>query len=192
MYTLVTPPTVEPVDLATAKLFLQVEIDDDDAVITSLISSATDTCENICESAFVTRTGKVSLFRFPQYWSDKPIWLPYSPVQSITGIVYVDQTGTQQTLDPSAYEWQGDGLVLPSPNTWFPSARPQIGAVQITYTHGYGLPTDATFPQGVANAVLFLVRHWYETRVPVADVDFKQIPMTVDALLNPYKRTSYP
>lgn len=44
---LLTPPTAEPVSLVEAKLHLRVDFNDDDALITSLITAARQAAETI-------------------------------------------------------------------------------------------------------------------------------------------------
>lgn len=39
---LITPPTVEPIDINTAKTFLRVDVSVDDTLITSLLKSAAE------------------------------------------------------------------------------------------------------------------------------------------------------
>lgn len=61
----ITPPAVEPVSLAEAKLHARIEYPDDDALVGSLITAARRYCETCLRSALVTQTWKLMLDSFP-------------------------------------------------------------------------------------------------------------------------------
>jgi len=46
----------------------------------------------------------------------------------------------------------------------------------------------ASVPQALKHAVLLLVAHWFETRLPVAFEGANEIPFTVGVLIAPYRR----
>lgn len=124
-------PAGEPITLAEAKLHLRVDVTDDDALITSLISAARMAAETICRRAFVTQSWKVVIDQFPApgmnigsanwygpQWGISPgpltvmspegktgseIYLPLPPLVSVDSIKYIDQDGTQQTLANTEY-----------------------------------------------------------------------------------------
>ena len=62
---LVTPPTGEPVSLAEAKLHLRVDVDDDDALIGSIISAARQAAETLTGRQLITSRWKLVLDAFP-------------------------------------------------------------------------------------------------------------------------------
>jgi uncharacterized phiE125 gp8 family phage protein len=128
-----TPPAVEPVSLAEAKLHLRVDITDDDALITGLIQGARYAAENMCRRVMVTQSWGLTLDGFPRrlfngafvtyavyeqvvpnlqqlqtgytirFRSGK-IEIPLCKLQSIDYIKYKDPaTGAVTTLDPSQY-----------------------------------------------------------------------------------------
>lgn len=198
----------EPLDLATAKNFLRVEITDDDDLITALITAARLRCEAINTRSFITTTWQLTLDYFPPYssrsmallppaivggYSDRNYWLnlsdvaielPYPPLLGISAISYVDMSGATQSLDltpgvTTSISLGTPGQLTPAYGTIFPITRPQLGAVTITYTAGYG-PTAASVPTNVMSAMMFLVAHYYEHRTSdVAE------PAVVRALLGP-------
>jgi hypothetical protein len=55
-YTVVTPPSVEPLSLSDAKKFMRVDYDDEDDVIASLIVDARQEAEKITKRALATQT----------------------------------------------------------------------------------------------------------------------------------------
>src|SRR5215472_6404575 len=130
--TVVTPPTTEPVSLDDLKLWLRVDIPDDDTLITSLGAAARRLIEQTFDCALVTQTLLTTYDRFPRYsssavwqYNSDAIWqqrlpvtqlsgqwypdrasirVPRPPLQSVTQIQFVDsQTGLLTTVDPSIY-----------------------------------------------------------------------------------------
>lgn len=128
-----SPPAVEPVTLAEAKLHLRVDIADDDAMITSLIKAAREFCETELRQALITQQWRLLLDSFPSaggYYNRaiREIWpslgglpsglgfypgmvpnstgvidVPKPPVQSIDAVRYYDVQGTLQTVPPTTY-----------------------------------------------------------------------------------------
>jgi hypothetical protein len=63
------PPSIEPVALDDMKNYLRVEIDDDDALITSLITAAREACEVFTNRSFINKGYIQCLDSFP-YFAD--------------------------------------------------------------------------------------------------------------------------
>ena len=59
-----TAPAAEPLSLADAKVFLRVEHDADDAIITSLIASARNHVEALTCCGLITQTWRIALQRW--------------------------------------------------------------------------------------------------------------------------------
>jgi hypothetical protein len=200
--------TAEPLSLAVAKGFLRVEITDDDALISTLITAARYRCEAINNRSYVTTSWQLTLDYFPPYssrsmallppaivggYSDRNYWLnlsdiaielPYPPLLAVTSITYLDQSGASRSLDLTpgvavSISTGTPGQITPHYGTIFPITQPTLGAVQINYTAGYG-PDPADVPPNVMTAMMFLVAHYYEHRTSdVAE------PAAVKALLGP-------
>ena len=62
---LIEGPAVEPLSLDQAKAHLRVDIDDDDDLISTLITAAREYCEEFCHRAFITQTWQLLLDHFP-------------------------------------------------------------------------------------------------------------------------------
>ncbi len=181
----VTAPAAEPVLIATAKAHLRVDGSDENDLITALIVAARQYVETHCGIALITQTLKLSLDGF----ADK-IRLPRSPVTGITQIAYVNTSGTTVTVvSASNTLWRlGAGpmqsVVTPYFDTAWPDTADVPGAVQITYTAGYGA-AGTSVPGAITQAMLLLIGHWYKNREAVGEQQF-QLPLAVDALLAPY------
>ena len=65
MLTIATGPTVEPISTEEAKNHLRVDIEDDNAVIKSLILAARESVEVITRRALITQTWDYYLDEFP-------------------------------------------------------------------------------------------------------------------------------
>lgn len=156
-------PTVEPVTLAEAKLHLRVDVADDDALITRLISAAREQCEQELDRAVAPQTVQLLLDAFPA----GAILLPKGPVTAITSVQYVDTAGATQTIGSSNYaldDAQVDAWLLPAYGYDWPATRDEANAVRVTYTAGW-----ATCPAAVRQWILLAVGTMYASRE--ADVD---------------------
>lgn len=186
-------PTVEPVSLTEMKLHLREDADGQDSLITALIKAAREKVEIETRRALVTQTQILRLDGFPR--SDTAamaIEVPNPPLQSVTSIQYVDESGATQTLDAADYlvdTASEPARITPVYNGSWPIARAQINAVTVTFVAGYapgsGSPTDyaANVPEGLKAAIKLLVGAWYEHREAVGPLALKPVPMAYDALI---------
>jgi len=176
---LVTPPASEPVTLAEAKLWIRQDIDDDDAIISSLISAGRVYAETYQKRQLMPATYKFVLDHFPQgggwFSGGNSIRLPLPKLISVTNVKYVDPSGTLTTL----YDADNTSRVLietvsqparisPVYSQPWPVTRTQPGAVQVTYVAGYA--NAAAVPESTKTAIKLLVAHWYRNREAVGNV----------------------
>lgn len=124
---------VEPIPLPEAKFWLKIESDDEDELVSSLITAARQHAEAFCRRSFAPgKVWQLTLDRFPHarisggtyyggplseffggsediylvHRSNFPrlaIELPMGPVTEISSIAYMDSSGVNQSLDASAY-----------------------------------------------------------------------------------------
>lgn len=189
-----TAPTAEPVTLADAKNHLRIDDDilNDDALITLLISAARKYGEMLTGRSWMTQSWKLQLDSFyPSADCGQVIELDRGIVQSIDSITYLDTSSTQQTMDLTLLAKDLVAMparISPKFGTVWPIALPQIGAVQINYTAGYG-STAASVPEGIRQWMLVRISTLYEHREEVEQVARGKIePMPfIDSLLDPYK-----
>lgn len=169
----VTPPVIEPVTLAEAKLHARVDADDvlEDTLLSILISSARSHGENTTRRAFVTQTLELTLPSFPA--NGDPIELPRPPFQSITSVTYIDATGASVTLDPAAYfalatSDSVPALLYPAPDDCWPATAVRPNAVAIRYVAGWpvttGSPPLATTPEALRAWMLVRITDLYTQR----------------------------
>ncbi|MBP7638131.1 MAG: phage head-tail connector protein [Kiritimatiellae bacterium] len=176
-----TDSTVEAVTTREARDWLRIDTENEDPTLAALVKAARQYVEEFTGRALTTKTVTLTLDRF-----ENEILLPFPPAIAITAITYVDENGATQTLAASVY--QLDATAEPARLTraysqdW-PSLRSQNAAVSIAYTAGYGA-NAASVPQGLKQAILFLVAHWYEHREAVqAGGALQTVPLAVESLL---------
>ena len=176
----ITPPAVEPVSLAEAKLHLRVETDDEDALIASLISAARGQCEHLLERGVALQTVTLSIDEFPA----DGIRLPMSPVVQIDSVEYVDADGVTQTMAPGDYyldDSQSPNWLLPAYGDTWPSARVEANAVRVTYQVGF-----ETCPAEIKAWLLLKVGSLYQHREADSDRPAQASPF-VDGLLDRWR-----
>lgn len=135
-----TGPSVEPFDLAEAKAHLRVEGSDDDALITALITTVRQACEDRIERTLITST-----WVHEMDYLELRTRLPMGPVQSVASVQYMDTDGVRQTLPDDQWQFTA-GILLPVHLAMWPLRLVQPGAARITYTAGYGT-TGASVPK---------------------------------------------
>lgn len=156
MLKVITAATEEPLTLEEAKVFLRVDVDDEDLLIASLISAAREYAEHYTGATFATVVYELGLDAFPA----DAIMLPNPPVSEVESVKYTDTAGDEQTLDPNDYVLADYGMT-PSiyPLDPWPSVGTYPNAVRVRYT-----ATGAAVPAVVKVAMLELVAHYYENR----------------------------
>ena len=192
-------PSVEPVSLSDAKTYLRLDSDlsQDDVLVGLLIGAARRYAEAYCNRSFITQKWRLTLDQWPGGlggWN--PVQLERAPVQSVDSIVYIDMSGTTQTITAPAapayaLELTGPvGRITPGFGQIWPIPQPRIGAVQINFTAGYG-PAATDVPEGIRNWMLVRIGTLYTNREEVAVMhkgSVQALPY-VDQLLDPYRVT---
>ena len=182
-----TEPTTEPLTTQEVKDHVRVDISDDDDYIDALITAARKSAETFTNRQFITATYTLNLDRFPRGKNGTVIKLSRPPIVSVTTVKYFDIDGAQQTLVADT-DYQVDvlsepGRLAPAPSTFWPSVQAQrLNPIEIIYIAGYG--AAGAVPQGIKQALLLLVGHWYERRetVLVGSIS-KELEFTTKSLL---------
>tara|TARA_R110002073_G_scaffold68128_3_gene169212 strand:+ start:6418 stop:6939 length:522 start_codon:yes stop_codon:yes gene_type:complete len=151
------------VALQQVKSFLKVDDVNSDAEILSLIGTATDHAEKMCNRPFISRTFESTMDKFPDC-----IELNQNPVQSVDSVEYVDTDGATQTLAATEYKvdlgnkFRKARIVEAYGKSW-PSIRREINSVTVTYTAGYGADWNAV-PDTIKTVIMYLVNHYFINR----------------------------
>jgi len=187
-----TAPTVEPVTATEAKAHLRVSHTDDDTYIGTLITLARKQAETITQRALINQTWDYYLNRFP---AENKLVIPLSRLSSVTHVKYTDKDNTQETFSSGDYivdtVSEPGQIVLAYGESW-PSFTPKpVNPIEIRFVAGYGAAASSV-PEGIKHAILLLISHLYENREPITNVNMKEIPETVTALLYPYRVMYFP
>ena len=188
---LVTAPVALPISLAEAKSQLRVEHNDDDTIISRLISVAV---------SYVDAQGALGACMMTQTWGQwlgqnpSTVTLLLGPVQTVSAIKYYDTNNALQTDTLSNYNVLGtSGRTVVSPKTGFswPTTFQRDDAIKIEYVIGYGA-TRADIPSSVRHALLMLVAHYYENReIELVGVNSKTLPFGFDDLIGTERASFY-
>lgn len=186
---LVNAPSTEPVSLEEVRLHCQVDVSDEDTLLSALIIAARQHAETVTGRAFLTQTWDLKLDTFPC----GAIVLPFPPVTAVTSITYLNGVGTSTTWDAENYRTGFPvgpqamrGWIEPAYGVPYPSTYGVRDAVTVRFECGYGEATDV--PEGIKAAIKILVKHWYEHRVPVQIGNIvTPMPQSVDAFLWSFK-----
>ena len=179
---LVTAPASEPVTLVEAKAWARIDGDDEDDLITGLITSARQAAEEYLRRSLISQTWKLTLdlacsglSHLPEGVYDLPVSalygdlpstipLPKGPVSAITSVVTYDLDNASSTFDSSNYrvDASGDRLILNYGAIWPSNIRPQSGC-EITYVAGYGA-NASDVPRPIRTGILIHAASLYEQR----------------------------
>lgn len=163
--TLLTPPDGEPITLDQAKAHLRVEIEfeDDDDYITSLIKVCRQEIEIESDNIFKRQGWLLSVDHFctPEFLLRK------HPVTDVDSIQYIDADGARQTLSPDLYQIDLTPLyarVWPAYSTSWPSIRSgTLNTVEIRFTAGHE-DTAQGIPETLIHALKMRIAEKYERR----------------------------
>jgi uncharacterized phiE125 gp8 family phage protein len=162
-FVVVTPPAEEPVSVDEARYHCRIdeynqEPYEDSVQINTLIAAARQHAESQLNRKLITQT-------LDAYYDCFPAEFVLPPLQSVTHIKYVDETGTEQTL--AADKYLVNSASVPARvtesygNTW-PTIRSQQNAVRVRFVAGYG--AASAVPQCVKNWMLMRIKTLYDGR----------------------------
>jgi len=183
-YSIVTPAASEPITLTEAKNFLRVDVSDDDALITALISAAREMCESYTRRILVTTTIDEFFDGFPNYRnniSKDIIYLSRGPVQSVENVKYVDEIGSEETVAASYYvvDKISEPARIASTAGWF-ATNGIINQVIVRYVVGNSV---ADIPKPLLQGMLLIISDLYDKR----EDRVHRLPTASEYLFNPFR-----
>ena len=165
----------EPISLEDAKLYLRVDTDADDDLITMMISAARAEAEGKTRRVIRSSTWQ---------WTTAELLessqVPVTPCSACTSIV-VD--GAE--VDPALYEFTPGGIAVPLFASIVPTVDFPKGQAVVTLTCGYA---DGAVPEDMLKWMFTRLGDFYEQRESyVSGSNFFEFSRNfVDALLDPY------
>lgn len=178
----ISAPPVEPVTLASAKEFLRIDGDHEDALITDLIKGARERVEFIARTSLITRRRAYSAARL----QTGRVYINHSPVKFVHKLSVID--GADAATDIPLSDVYINSRAMPvsictRKRDLFSDYAADPAALIIEFDAGYG-PAPEDVPMQLRQAVLLLLAQSYEHR---DDALKRPVPMLVDALLMPYR-----
>lgn len=181
-------PESEPVLLAEAKAFMDVNTDADDTLITALIIAARQMAEKYLNRVLITQT----LIAYYSRLGDKT-YVPKPPHQSISEVrrIKLDDE-TVLTVNNDYYVQGLDHKYLLIPKPWelpaghSPHDRLGTWELKVTYEAGYG-DAGTDVPGAILNGIKMIVNTLYDGRDIEGEAQTFKIPTDAKAVMSPYK-----
>jgi uncharacterized phiE125 gp8 family phage protein len=156
-----TAPALEPVTLEEAKNHLKVDSNDDNLLITALITTARQLAEKETRRAFITQTWEMILDS-----AESEIEIPKPPLQSVISIKVIDDTGNESEVSSTYYDVDtsenSPGRIKLKSGCCWPTHR-GFASFIIEFKAGYGDTADKV-PDMLRQAVLQGIGHLYDNR----------------------------
>ena len=173
-------PASEPDTLESAKRYLRVTVDADDAIITAAIASAREQFELATSRQVITAKWEAYWPWFPG-WIDAPydglhyesryrsrLKLPRPPLQRVESVEYRNDAGEYETFPAAKYVTMAPaelrasvGWIEPAPDEVWPDTRVRPDAVKVTYVAGYD---PGSVPPMILSTIRALMGSEYENR----------------------------
>lgn len=156
-------PAFEPISLEEARDHLRVDAQDEDSLISSLISACRRKVEAETGRALVSQEVRAYWDTFPS--DSDTLCLPVCPAQSLSNVMYADSAGAYQVWSATEYTADLVGstprIVKKNDAAW-PEPGTFPNAVRITYTAGAA--TTSAVPAELKHAILTQIALLYERR----------------------------
>lgn len=198
--TIKTPPAEEPVTLAETKAYLDVTDAGDDALISSMITSARAGCESFTGRALVTQTWTLWLDSFPKRKGSgavgavasqlpvdhfdgvaRSINLPRPPLQSVTFLKTYDGADNPATFPAASYfvdaSSQPARLALNQGASWPAVGLRPVNGVEIEFVAGYG--GASAVPSALRQGMLLWVKLLYSDKTWLFETD-RSVPGLIE------------
>lgn len=164
-------PLTEPLSLAEAKLYLRIDGDAEDSLVTDLVVAVREAAEEYLHKSLVTQRWTLTY----EGYAPDCVPLPKGPVQGIVHVKTRDRAGGETVVDAALYHLSAveDALHLES--------TLMAHAVEIAYDCGYGGAEDVPAP--VRHGMLVHLAALYEDRLGGV-----QLPAASVSLYKPHRQ----
>lgn len=187
-YSRTVAATATPVTVAELTSHLRITDSAEEALLDVYLRAAVEHLERTTGVRLLTQTW-VATLDYQDVPSSGELELRGRPLQSVSGITYVDTGGTTQTWSSALYTVDTavvPGRIYPAYNQDWPTVRDQQKALSVTYLCGW--TSAAAVPAPLKHALKLLVGHWHETReATVYGQPPTSVPLGYEALIAPYR-----
>ncbi len=164
VWSVTTPPTIEPITLEEVKLFGRIDGAEEDSLLSSLITSVRVNMELYLRRALLSQT----LTMFLDYWPGDIIQLPRPPLISITSIATLDEDNVATIYSSNNYYTitsavPGEIVLKQGITAPYNSDRSR-GGYRIIWLAGYGADIQRV-PAPIREAMKAWVIESYDTKV---------------------------
>ncbi|WP_018300116.1 head-tail connector protein [Fangia hongkongensis] len=165
-YKAITTPTELPISLADLKLYLRIDDNVEDALLTLMIKSVTKYIENYINRILISTQYETYrdnfLSCYNEYWE-----LKRSILNTVDSIKYINTNNVETNVDPSIYyntlERDYSKILLVNNKTFPSDLSRRLQAITITFTVGFG-EDSASIPDDIKNVFYQLIAMLYENR----------------------------
>lgn len=179
---LLAAPTIEPLDLATAKLWARIDGTAFDALIAGMIVAARQIAEQETGARLITQTWRAELDDWPGF--DDPFAL--FPVQSV-GLSYWDGSAWATLAGQAVSVRDRFGVYVRQTvgGAYAPLVTTTGPRVRVDFTVGYG-DTAEDVPQAIRQFIAAHVAYWIRNPEAALDRTMVQSPF-LSGLLDPFR-----
>jgi len=197
MDSLITGPTLEPLDLEEVKKQRRFAATTLDTLFDLWIAAARQHFEEYTGRQLISAVWEYWLDAFPE---DAEIEIPHPPLQEILSVKYDDGAGDEQTLDAASYRviapqgpYGARGRVAVAIGSTWPTTAAHAKAVRIQYRAGCG-DTPADVPELVQYALMLLVGHFHKFGEEVQDAKsaLVSLPLGAKLVMDGWKYSALP
>lgn len=178
-----TEPAIDPVTAAEVKTLSRIDCSDEDDLITTLISVATNYVERWLGRQLISATYVLTMDELP----NDVVKLPKPPLINVVSVTYVNSSGNRTGVSTSLYDVNTNGqwgeFYLAYNQSWPTDESPRKNGVEITYDAGYGSSADDV-PEGIKQAIKMLAADMYERREAQVDKALMDNPVYKNLLWN--------
>lgn len=157
--TLVTAPTIQPLQLSEAKQQCRLASSETafDDELSDLIDQVAEQWEHDTDTCLMLQTLMVNMESF----CDDGIYLPSRPISSIASIKYYDANNVQQTIATTVYGLDAVNrcVRLKLDQVW-PTVADRWDAIEIRYV--CGVAAAISIPQMARRAMLLLLQYYFD------------------------------
>lgn len=192
---LITGPSIEPIDLDEMKKFRRFGSTSLDTLFDVWGSAARQHFEEQTGRQLLTATWEYALDGVP---SGDQIELPRPPLQTVDSVTYDDGDSVEQTFAASNYRVIAPAgshaapgrIVLLSGSSW-PTTSGLAKSVRIRFTAGYGDAPGAV-PELARYALYMLIGHFQKFGEEVQDAKFSALPIGASMVIRNFRDSALP